>query len=136
MVSSTYCNGWCRRGVCGPWGNRSHLGSRGTRPARRGEKAGSWHRTVEGVDITRCLKIWETGSSQHQATFMHRVSVIVHCVIITTPTTITGIVLYCIVCFRKINHLVVKNREVMSSTHISMSVTCFMISPCSYIDHV
>jgi hypothetical protein len=52
--------------------------------------------------------------------------------------------LYCIVCFRKINHLVVKNhlhssscvQEVVSSTHISMSVTCFMISLYSYIDHI
>jgi hypothetical protein len=94
--------------VCVSWGNGSNLGSRGTRPARRGKRwavgIGQWRRK----DIAGCLKIRETGSSQHQATFMHRVSVIVHCVVITTPTTITGIVFYCIICFRKINHLVVK----------------------------
>jgi hypothetical protein len=47
-------------------------------------------------------------------------------VLITASTTITGIVFYCIICFRKINHLVVKNhlhsssgvREVVSSTTI------------------
>jgi hypothetical protein len=55
---------------------------------------------------------------------MHRGSVIVHCVIIATLITITGIVFYCIICFGKINHLVVKHhlhsssavREVVSST--------------------
>jgi hypothetical protein len=104
----SYCNGRCRGVVCRPWGNGSHLGSRGTRPARRGKRQavgiGQWRR----IDITGCLKRRETGSSQHQATFMHRVSVIVHRVVITTPTTITGIVFYCIICFRKINHLVEK----------------------------
>ncbi len=71
-----------------------------------------------------CVKTQEAGSSQHQATFMHRVSVIVHCIIIVTSKTITGTVFYCIICFRKINHLVVKHhlhsssgvQEVVSST--------------------
>ncbi len=105
--------------MCGSWGNGSHLGSQGTRPARA-VGIRQWRR----IDVTGCLEIQETGSSQHQVTFMHRASVIVHCVIITTPTTITGIVFYCIICFRKINHLVVKHhlhsssdiREVVSST--------------------
>ncbi len=115
--------------MCGPWGKRSHLGSRGsqgTRPARRGKRRAVGIRQWRRIDITRCLKIWKTGSSQHQATFMHRVRIIVHCVLITASTTITGIVFYCIICFRKINHLVVKNhlhsssgvREVVSSTTI------------------
>jgi hypothetical protein len=46
------------------------------------------------------------------------------CVLVTISTTITGIVFHCIVCFRRINYLVVKNhlhsssgvREVVSST--------------------
>ncbi len=121
---NTNCNGRCRGGVCGPWGKRSHLGSRGTRPARRGKRRAVGIGQCRRIDIAGCLKTQETGSSQHQATFMHRVSVIVHCVVITTPTTMTGIVFYCIICFRKINHLVVKNhlhsssgvREVVSST--------------------
>jgi hypothetical protein len=61
------------------------------------------------IDITGHLRTQETGSPQHQATFMHRVSVIVHYISIASSTTITGIVFYCIICFRKINHLVVKN---------------------------
>ncbi len=94
-------------------------------PARQeGERREVGIRQWRRIDVLGCLKIQETGSSQHQATFMHRVSVIVHCVIITTQTTITGIVFYCIFCFRKINHLVVKHhlhsssdvREVVSST--------------------
>ncbi len=67
----------------GPWGNGGHLGSRrswGTRPARRGKGQtvgiGQWRR----VDVAKCLRAQETGSSQHQATFMHRVCIIVCCV--------------------------------------------------------
>jgi hypothetical protein len=118
------CNGRCGGGVRGSWGNGSHLGSRGTRPDRRGKRRSVGIRQWRRIDIVGCLRTQETGSPQHQATFMHRVSVIVHCGIITTPTTITGIVFYCIICFRKINHLVVKHhlhsssgvREVVSST--------------------
>jgi hypothetical protein len=101
--------------VCGSWGNGSHLGSRGTRPARRGKRRAVGIRQWRRIDITGCLKIQEMGSSQHQATFMHRVSVIVHSVVIIAPTTITGIVFYCIICFRKINYLVVKNHLHSSS---------------------
>jgi hypothetical protein len=120
------CSGRCRGSVCGSWGNGSHLGSQGTQPTRRGKRRAVGIRQWRRIDITGCLKIQEMGSSQHRATFMHSVSVIVHCVVITAPTTITGIVFYCIICFRKINHLVVKNhlhsssgvREVVSSTFI------------------
>jgi hypothetical protein len=118
------CNRRCRGGVCGSWGNGSHLGRRGTRPARKGKRRADGIRQWRRIDIVGCLKTQETGSSQHPATFMHRVSVIVHCLVIAVPTTITGIVFYCITCFRKINHLVVKHhlhsssgvREVVSST--------------------
>ncbi len=74
-----------------------------------GGKGRQWHRTVEEDRHHGMPQNTGEGSSQHQATFMHRVSVIVHCVVITTPTTITGIVFYCIFCYRKINHLGVKN---------------------------
>jgi hypothetical protein len=97
--------------VCEPWGKGSHLGrggSQGTGPSRRGKRRAVGTRQWRRIDITGCLKTWETGSPQHQATFMHRVCINVHCVIITTSTTITGIVFYCIICFRRINHLVVK----------------------------
>ncbi len=94
-------------------------------PARReGEKAGSWHQTVEE---DRHLRMPQNTGNRLPTTpsqFMHRVCIIVHCVLITTSTTITGIVFFCIICFRRINHLVVKNhlhsssgvREVVSST--------------------
>ncbi len=94
----------------GPWGNGGHLGSRGsrgTRPARRekGQTVGirQWRRVV----IAKCIRTQETGSSQHQATFMHRVRIIVCCVLVTVSITITGIMFYCIICLRRINHLVV-----------------------------
>ncbi len=76
-----YCNGWCGGDVCGPWGKGSHLGSRGSKgtwPVWRGKRRavgiGQWRR----IDGTECLRTEETGSPQHQATFMHRVCIIVH----------------------------------------------------------
>jgi hypothetical protein len=70
--------------VCRSWGNGGHLGSRRTWPARKGKRRavgiGQWRR----IDIAGCVKTQEAGSSQHQATFTHRVSVIVHCIIIVT----------------------------------------------------
>jgi hypothetical protein len=66
--------------VCGSWGKGSHLGSRGARPARRGERlavgSGYWRRR----DIARWPKTQETGSPHLQETLMHRVSAIVHCI--------------------------------------------------------
>jgi hypothetical protein len=100
------CNGRYGGGMCGSWGKGSHLGSRGARPARRGKRQAVGLRQWRRIDVVECLKTQETGSPHHQETFMHRVSVIVHCVIVFTLTTITGIVFYCIICFRKINHLV------------------------------
>jgi hypothetical protein len=113
------CNKRCGGDVCGPWGKGSHLGSQGshrTRPARRGKKRAVGIRQWRRIDTTECLKTWETGSPQHQATFMHRICIIVHCVLTTTSTTITGILFYCIICFRRINHLVVKSRLHSSSS--------------------
>jgi hypothetical protein len=53
------CNGQCGGDVCWPWGNGSHLGSRGsqgTQPAKRGigraVGIGQWRR----IDITKCLR--------------------------------------------------------------------------------
>jgi hypothetical protein len=89
------CNGQCGGGVCGSWGSGSHLGNRGTQPSRRGKRRAVCIRQWRRVDVAGCLKTQETGSSQHQVTFMQRVSVILHCVLITTPTTITGIMFYC-----------------------------------------
>ncbi len=125
------CNGRCGGGVCGSWGNGSHLGSQGTRPARRGKRQAVDVRQWRRIDIAGCLRTQETGSPQHQAMFMHRVSVIVHCVIITTPTTITGIVFYCIICFRKINnwHSSSGVREVVSST-LTIQCMCFYLCLC------
>jgi hypothetical protein len=80
--------------MCGPWGKGSHLGSQGSqkaRPARRGKRWAVGIRQWRRIDITGCLKTWETGSPQHQATFMHRVCIVGHCILITTSTTKTGI---------------------------------------------
>jgi hypothetical protein len=121
----------CRR----PWGNGGHLGIRGTQSARSGKGRtvgiGQWRR----VDVTKCLRKEETGSPQHQATFMHRVCIIVHCALSITSTTITVIVFYCIICFRRINHLVVKNhlhsssgvRAVVSSTVLYYNFHLFLM---------
>jgi hypothetical protein len=100
------CNGRYGGGMCGSWGKGSHLGSRGARPARRGKRWAVGLRQWRRIDVAEWLKTRETGSPHHQEMFMHRVSVIVQCVIISTLSTITGIVSYCIICFRKINHLV------------------------------
>ncbi len=88
--------------MCGSWGKGSHLGSRGAWPPRRGKRlavgSGQWRRR----DIARWPKTQETGSPHLQEMFMHRVSAIVQLYSIT----ITGIMFYYIICFRKINHLV------------------------------
>jgi hypothetical protein len=80
--------------VCGSWGNGSHLGRRGTRPARRGKRRAVGIRQWRRIDITGCLKIQKTGSSQHQATFMHRVSIVVQCVVITNNHNRNRVLLY------------------------------------------
>ncbi len=94
-------------GVCVDPGEKGAiLEGGGARPARRGKRRAVGLRQWRRIDKAEWLKTQETGSPHHQETFMHRVNVIVHCVIISTLTTITGIMFYCIICFRKINHLV------------------------------
>jgi hypothetical protein len=75
------CNGRCGGGVCGSWGKGSHLGSRGARPARRGKRRAVGLRQWRSIDVAEFLKTQETGSPHHPETFMHKVSVIVHCVL-------------------------------------------------------
>ncbi len=70
--------------MCGSWRNGSHLGSLGTRPAKRGKWRAVGSRQWRRIDIAGCVKTQKAGLSQHQATFMHRVSVIVHYMIIVT----------------------------------------------------
>jgi hypothetical protein len=70
--------------VCGSWGNGGHLRSRRARPARRGKRQAVGIRQWRRIDIAGCVKAQEASSSQHQATFLHRVSVIVYCIIIDT----------------------------------------------------
>ncbi len=66
--------------MCGSFGKGSHLGSQGARPARRGKRRAVGLRQWRRIDVAGWLKTQETGSPHHQETFMHRVSVIVHCV--------------------------------------------------------
>jgi hypothetical protein len=65
--------------VCGFWGKGSHLGIRGTLPARRGERLAVGSRQRRGRDIATWPQMQETDSPQLQEMFMHRVSAIVHC---------------------------------------------------------
>jgi hypothetical protein len=65
--------------VCGSWGKGSRLGRRGARPARRGKRWVVGFRQWRRIDVAGWPKTQETGSSHLQETFMHRVSVIVHC---------------------------------------------------------
>ncbi len=67
-------------GVCGSWEKGSHLGSQGARPARRGKRRAVGFRQWRRIDAARWPKTQETGSPHLQETFMHRASVIVHCV--------------------------------------------------------
>jgi hypothetical protein len=91
---------------------------------QEGEKAGSWHWTVDEDRHNGTPQKMGDGLVTIPSHVMRRVSVIVHCVVNTAPTTITGIVFYCIIYFRKINNFVVKNHlhsfsgvwEVLSST--------------------
>jgi hypothetical protein len=110
----------------GKWGPSWKPGEMGDLARQEGERTDSWHQTVEEGRHCKMFRAQETGSSQNQATFMHRVCTIICCALVTISTTITGIVFYCIICFRRINHLVVKNhlhsssgvREDLSSTII------------------
>ncbi len=126
-VCAYYCNGRCRGGMCGPRreGEPSWKPGKSGDPVRQeGEKAGSWHQTVEedrhhgmpqdmGDGLVTTPSHIYTQSTYHFA-----------CMLINAATTITGIIFYCIICFWKINHFVVKNhlysssgeREVVSST--------------------
>jgi hypothetical protein len=87
----------CGGDMCGSWGKGSHLGSRGARPARRGKRRAVGFRQWRRVDVTRFLKTQETGSPHLQETFMHRVSVIVHCVaVIHYNHNRNRVLLYCL----------------------------------------
>ncbi len=79
VLHDPYCNGRWGGGVCGSWGKRSHLGSRGARPAGRGKWLAVSFRQWRRRDIARWPKTQETGLPHLQEMFMHRVSVIVHC---------------------------------------------------------
>jgi hypothetical protein len=87
-------------------GKREPSWKPGGQACQEGEKAGSWPQTVEEDRRSRMPQNTGDRLATYQEMVMHRVSVIVHCVIISTLTIITGIVFYCIICFRKINPLV------------------------------
>jgi hypothetical protein len=79
ILSYYYCNGQWVGSVCGSWGKGSHLGSRGTRSARRGKRLAVGSRQRRRRDIATWSQMQETDSPQLQETFRHRVSAIVHC---------------------------------------------------------
>jgi hypothetical protein len=64
--------------------------------ARKGKRRAVGFRQRRRIDIVGWLKTLETGSPHLQQTFMHRVSVIVHCVAVTVYSiTRTGVVFHC-----------------------------------------
>ncbi len=65
--------------MCGSWGKGSHLGSRGTRPARRGKRLAVGSRKRRRGDTAIWPQMRETDSQQLQETVMLRVSALVHC---------------------------------------------------------
>jgi hypothetical protein len=68
--------------MCGSWGKGGHLGRQGARTTIIGKRRAVGLRPWRRIDIAEWLKTQETSSPHQQETFMHRVSVIVHCVII------------------------------------------------------
>jgi hypothetical protein len=70
-----------------------------------GQLASVGFRQWRRIDVASWLKTQETGSPHLQETVMHRVSVIVHCVAVIHYNHNRNHV-FCIICFRKINHLV------------------------------
>jgi hypothetical protein len=121
------CNGWCEESVRGPWGNGGHLGSRGSRgnwPARRGKGQTDGIRQRRRIDSTKMPQ--KTGKKLATTPSHVYAQRMYHCALCINYriNIITGIVFYCIICFRRINHLVIKNhlhsfsgvREVVSST--------------------
>ncbi len=60
--------------MCGSWGKEAIL------EARKGKRRAVGFRQRRRIDVAGWLKTLETGSPHLQQTFMHRVSVIVHCV--------------------------------------------------------
>jgi hypothetical protein len=79
---------------------------------------GSWHQTVEEVRRSRCWKAGGTGSAQHETSLMHRVRIL--CVICAFVYYIPDSCdrepyLTESICFRRINHMGVKNHLHSSS---------------------
>ncbi len=66
--------------MCGSWGKGSHLGSQGARPATGGKRRAVGFIQWRRIDVAGWPKMQETGSPHLEEMFMHKVSVIVHCV--------------------------------------------------------
>ncbi len=108
----------------GKWGPPCRLGESGGLARQKGKRAGSWHQTVEGdrreKDATKRRR-----RARHNIKPSLCTEYVSMCIaLVTMMIIITRIVFYCSYCFRKINHLVVKNhlhsssgvQEVKSST--------------------
>jgi hypothetical protein len=120
--------------VHGPWGKWGHIecGEKwGTRPAKRGGKQTVGIRQWRMLDVSRCWTSQGTGWAQHESSLMHRVRIIcVICALICySPDSYDRKPCLTVsICFRRINHMAVKNhfhsssgvREVVSGTSITM----------------
>ncbi len=95
---------------------------------QEGEKAGSWHQTVEedrhsGMHQDSGGELITTPSHVYAQSECHCV-LYNNCYI---KKLITGTVFYCIICFRKINHLVVKH-HLHSSSDVQEDVSSTIIT--------
>jgi hypothetical protein len=93
------------------------------------------------LDAPRCQKAWGTSATWHQGTLMQRVHIIREsCAIICCSLYDCNHEPYLTVsiCFRRINHMAVKNhlhsssgvREVVSGTILTLSFGCDCCTPC------
>ncbi len=93
-------------GVCVDPGEREPSWKPGGPARREGEKAGSWPQTVEEDRRSGMAQDTGDGLVTSPRDVYAQSECYVHCKIISILSTITRIVFYCIICFRKINHLV------------------------------
>jgi hypothetical protein len=93
-------------------------GKAGDLAHQKGREMDSWHQTVEEVRRLRCWKARGTGLAQHESSLMHRVRIL--CVICALVFCISDSCnrepyLTVSICFRRINHMAVKNHLHSSS---------------------
>ncbi len=115
------CNGKGDKDVRGPWGKWSHLECgrrRGPGPPGGEENEQLASESGGGQTFSRCQKARGTGSTRHQGILMHRIHIIV-CIVCNNLCTLDDYnrepCFTLSICFRRINHMAVKNHLHSSS---------------------